>query len=97
MSERDFFVALVAFGLGAMMVHSAVSNGGWCFQMALARKVSKHGGHRSARIFIGSIGTFVILLGAYTLFGAQLSNLFSDKSQLYESATQGEAKALLAD
>lgn len=97
MTERDYFVAFVAFGLGAMMLYSAILNEGWCFQMALARKVRKHGGHQSARVFIGSIGTFVILLGAYTLFGPQLSNLVSRDAKSNESFTEGHTKTLVAD
>lgn len=97
MTERDYFVAFVAFGLGAMMLYSAILNEGWCFQMAMARKISKHGGHQSARIFIGSIGTFVILLGVYTLFGPQLSNLVSRDAKSNESSAQGVTKTLVVD
>ena len=97
MIERDYFVALVAFVLGAMMLYSAILNEGWCFQMAMARKISKHGGHQSARIFIGSIGTFVILLGVYTLFGPQLSNWVARDAETNESSAQSITQTLVVD
>ena len=50
MTERDLLVAFVAVGLGAMMVYSAILNEGWCFQMALARKVSERCGPRSVHL-----------------------------------------------
>lgn len=97
MIERDYFVALVAFGLGAMMLYSAILNEGWCFQMAMARKISKHSGHQSARIFIGSIGTFVILLGVYTLFGPQLNNWISRDAKSNNHSAPDATQTLVVD
>ena len=97
MTERDYLVAFVAFGLGAMMLYSAILNEGWCFQMAMARKVSKHAGHQSARIFIGSVGTFVILLGVYTLFGPQINQLVTGSAGPGEDATQDVSQKLVVD
>ncbi len=67
MNERDLLVGIVAVTLGAMMFYSAVVNEGWCFEMAMARKMEKHQGKNSARVLIGGIGAFVSLLGAYIL------------------------------
>ena len=97
MTERDYLVAFVAFGLGAMMLYSAILNEGWCFQMAMARKVSKHAGHQSARIFIGSVGTFVILLGVYTLFGPQINQLVTRSFNSDDKPTQEVSHKLVVD
>jgi hypothetical protein len=79
MSERDLLVGVVAISLGAMMIYSAVINEGWCFQMALARKLEKHKGQSSARILIGGIGAFVTLLGAYILLTPYHTALLSSQ------------------
>ncbi len=97
MTERDLLVAVVALGLGTMMVYSAILNEGWCFQMALARKVSERRGPRSARILIGSIGAFVILLGLNILFGPQLSNLVSSESKPHENLPLADPKSVVPD
>ena len=92
MSERDLLVAAVAMVLGVMMVHSAIVNQGWCFQMAFARKISKYGGNEYARYAIGSVGTFVIFLGMYTLCAPYLNAKYAkeaavDKPRNERSAT----------
>ena len=97
MTERDFLVAFVAFGLGAMMVYSAILSEGWCFKMAMARKISKHAGHQSARIFIASVGTFVIFLGIYTLFGPQINNFVTRYASSSEGTTQDVSHNLAID
>ena len=97
MTERDYLVAFVAFVLGAMMLYSAILNEGWCFQMAMARKVSKHAGHQSARVFIGSVGTFVILLGVYTLFGHQINHLVSRYANSGEGTTQDVSQQFVVE
>jgi hypothetical protein len=89
MTERDLFVAAVAIGLGTMMLHAAIANEGWCFQMTFARKVSKHRGQESARLVVGSVGTFVILLGIYTLCSPYLNSIFASDVQSNENPRVG--------
>lgn len=67
MTERDLLVASVALVLGTMMLHSALVNQGWCFQLAFARKIEQSRGPTAARFAIGSVGSFVIFLGVCTL------------------------------
>ena len=97
MIERDILVAFVALSLGAMMIHSAILSEGWCFHMALSKTISKHGGHNSARIFIGSMGTSVILLGIYTLSTPLLAGFLSREAQSNESLKPNPAMTLVAE
>jgi hypothetical protein len=87
MIERDLLVAAIAIGLGSMMLHTAIANEGWCFQMAFARMVAKRRGNESARYVIGSVGTFVILLGLYTFCSP-----FLNSQDFREAKTNGSGE-----
>ncbi len=95
MSERDLFVAVVALVLGVMMVYSAILNEGWCFQMAFARKISKQRGNENARYAIGSVGTFVIFLGLFTLIAPYFGNKSSRAAAAEKSSGEGSAATAL--
>jgi hypothetical protein len=95
MSERDLFVAVVALVLGVMMLYSAILNEGWCFQMAFARKISKHRGNESARYAIGSVGTLVIFLGMFTLIAPYLGSKSSRETAAEKSRGEGSAATAL--
>ena len=67
MDLRDLFVALVAMSLGAMMLHAAIMDQGWCFQMRVARAIEDAKGRAKARSFVGTVGAAMILIGLYVL------------------------------
>ena len=96
MTERDILVATVALVLGVMMVHSALLNQGWCFQMAFARKISKHRGQESARFAIGSVGTFVIFLGMYTLCAPYVASKYAREVPINEQLPDTSGTTLVS-
>lgn len=72
MDLRDLFVASVAIILGGMMLYSAIVNQGWCFEMKVARVVAESQGREKARTLIGSVGTFLLLVGLYLLLAPSI-------------------------
>jgi len=79
MEIRDLFVATVAITIGVIMLHASIWNQGWCFQMKVARVIEESKGRESARTFIGTVGTTMMLLGFYLLLAPWIA------SQLFQS------------
>lgn len=76
MEIRDLFVATVAIVIGGSMLYTAFLNEGWCFQMKVARMIAESKGHAKARTFVGSVGTFMIILGLYIVLAPMIATNF---------------------
>ena len=67
MFERDVFVAVVAFGLGAFIVHAALVSRPMCFEFWLVKKIETRFGRPVARNAVALAGCLIILLGVFVL------------------------------
>ena len=67
MFERDVFVAVVAFGLGAFIVHAALIGRPICFEFWLVKRLEKRYGRSVARNIVALVGGLIILLGIFVL------------------------------
>jgi hypothetical protein len=96
MEIRDLFVAAVAFVLGGMMLHAAILDQGWCFQMLIARKIEETMGRVQARTFIGSVGTLLLFIGLYLVFAPVIASAMfqSTKVELRNSELGNNALTL---
>ena len=72
MDLRDILVASVAIVLGAIMLHSALVNQGWCFQMRFAQSLESLCGRNGARAFIGGVGSIMVMIGVHLLLPPSL-------------------------
>ena len=77
MFERDLLVAVIAFGLGIILLMSAISNSETVFQSPKGEFLTRKLGRRHARIVVGAVGTFVLFMG-YILVAPYLFRSFKD-------------------
>ncbi len=67
MFERDLLVAFIAFALGFALISSAVLNYERAFEIRTPKYLSQTLGRGRARMIMGLIGAFVVLIGIYII------------------------------
>ena len=67
MYERDLLVAIIAFVLGLLMISTAWMNYERAFEMRTPQFLSQSLGRSGARLVMGLVGMFIVLMGIYIM------------------------------
>lgn len=77
MYERDLLVSIIAFILGLLIISSAWMNYERAFKMRTPQFLSETLGRTGARLVMGLVGMFIVLIGVYII----LTPFLEKKSQ----------------
>ena len=67
MFDRDLLIAIVAFVLGAFVMHAAYISRPACFEFWLVKRIEGKLGRPKTRAVVGLTGFLIAMLGVYVL------------------------------